>query len=253
MTVEEYTEKTNLTLLGDSITQGLGSKKINFTDSLQECVGDAYRVINLARTGTVIDYALELVNGEGFPKNGVCVVLCGNVDAQIRPNQKGKIFPLIPGRFQKNGMLMPRPFYSSSLRKNILQHGDNLLRNVFSKLIIAVDGTEQWVELDDFTAKYRELVQTLLSRGISCICCSTVYLDEKLFKGTSSEYVVFNAAMKQISQEAGAQYVNLYSLLEKQVGKDGWDAVYNHDHFHPKEKGYKLMAHCIAEAVSTSM
>lgn len=38
-------------LLGDSITQGLGSKKINFTKDLSLLLGDKWDVLNLAHTG----------------------------------------------------------------------------------------------------------------------------------------------------------------------------------------------------------
>ena len=50
-------------LIGDSITQGLGSKKVNYTEQLKHLLGDGWQVINLARTGTTIDYGLKLLDG----------------------------------------------------------------------------------------------------------------------------------------------------------------------------------------------
>ena len=54
--------KTTVYLLGDSITQGLGSKKVNFTGELARLLGDGYEIVNLAYTGTTIDYALGLLD-----------------------------------------------------------------------------------------------------------------------------------------------------------------------------------------------
>lgn len=102
-------DKTTVYLLGDSITQGLGSKKINFTAELACLLGKDYEIVNLAYTGTTTDYALKLLDeGEISQRLGraMCVVLYGNVDAQIRPSRTGKVFPHIPKRFQGGGMLM---------------------------------------------------------------------------------------------------------------------------------------------------
>ena len=50
-------DKTTVYLLGDSITQGLGSKKINFTAELACLLGKDYEIVNLAYTGTTIDFS----------------------------------------------------------------------------------------------------------------------------------------------------------------------------------------------------
>ena len=55
-------DKTTVYLLGDSITQGLGSKKVNFTGKLADLLGEGYEIVNLAYTGTTIDYALGLLD-----------------------------------------------------------------------------------------------------------------------------------------------------------------------------------------------
>lgn len=71
-------DKTVVYLLGDSITQGLGSKKVNFAGELAHLLGDAYEIVNLAYTGTTIDYALKLLDdGKIVPREreSVCVIL----------------------------------------------------------------------------------------------------------------------------------------------------------------------------------
>lgn len=238
-------------LLGDSITQGLGSKRVNFENELSWLLGEDCEVVNLALTGTTIDYSLHLLNENKIvPSNHgrtVCVVLYGNVDAQIRPNHMGRIFPHIPKRYQGGGMLMPRPFYSRSLRKSVGQHLDNAFRKALAFLIKAVDGTEQWVTVDSFSDMYGRLLENLQGLGLGIVCCSCVYIDEVLFRGSPEQYELFNERIRAASSERELPYVDLYDLFRCCVEKDGWDSVYNKDHFHPNGRGYQLMARAIAE------
>lgn len=48
-------------LLGDSITEGIGSKKINYEDILKKRFRK-YRIINYSLTGTTINYINSLLN-----------------------------------------------------------------------------------------------------------------------------------------------------------------------------------------------
>lgn len=245
-------DKTTVYLLGDSITQGLGSKKVNFTGELADLLGEGYEIVNLAYTGTTIDYALGLLdNGIIAPGGGrsLCVVLYGNVDAQIRPNRMGKVFPLIPKRFQGGGMLMPRPFYSRAWSKRLGQIADNVARRFFSSLIKAVDGTEQWVPLDSFKAQYGELLNRLRGMNMLTIACSCIYIDERLFPGTPNEYLAFNDAIRAHASQRRIPYVDMWSIFKEEVEANGWDDAYNKDHFHPNGVGYGLMAEAIAAAV----
>lgn len=141
---------------------------------------------------------------------------------------------------------MPRPFYSHSLHKNIGQHLDNMIRSVFASLIKTVDGTEQWVHVDSFCELYEQLLDRLLGLGLDVVCCSCVYIDEKLFPGSPRQYELFNECIKAASFKRTLPYVDLYELFHHCVEEDGWDSVYNKDHFHPNGKGYRLLAEAIA-------
>lgn len=242
---------TTVYLLGDSITQGLGSKKINFTNELARLLGSNYEIVNLAQTGTTIDYAFKIIDEGKIASGGgsVCIVLYGNVDAQIRPSRTGKIFSHIPKRFQGGGMLMPRPFYSRRLVKRAGQHFDNAARRLFSALIKAVDGTEQWVSLEAFDKQYGDLLERLEGMGIEPVACSCVYIDERLFPETPAQYLMFNESIHAHAVHRMIPYVDMWSLLEASVEQMGWDEIYNKDHFHPNGTGYVLMARAIADAL----
>ncbi|MFQ9750496.1 MAG: SGNH/GDSL hydrolase family protein [Collinsella aerofaciens] len=242
-------------LLGDSITQGLGSKKVNFTGELSRLLGESYVVVNLAYTGTMVDYALQLLEDDKvrFAREGdVCVLLYGNVDAQIRPSHTGRVFPRIPKRFQGGGMLMPRPFYSRSLAKRMGQHVDNLCRKVLSGIIKLVDGTEQWMPLESFSLQYEELLDRLLDLGFKVIPCSCVYINEKMFPGTPEQYELYNQRINSLASERSLQLIDFYGMFKSQVEASGWDSCYNKDHFHPNGEGYRLMADRIAAQIKST-
>lgn len=247
--IEQFdTRKSKVILLGDSITQGLGSKKVNFTERLKAKLNGT-EVVNHAYTGTTITYPFQIIEDIDIAPGDIVVVLYGNVDAQIRPSQKGMIFPKIPSRFRQPGMLMPRPFYSDKLYKRFFQLMDNMIRLVLSRLIVAIDGTEQWVPLSEFGEKYRELIQVLLKKRVRIICCSCVYIDEALFPKTPDEYRKYSAAIDRLAKDYGAIYVDLYSKMEELVVSRGWDYLYNRDHFHPNGCGYEHMANWLESAV----
>ena len=241
---------SRIVLLGDSITQGLGSQKVNFTSELEALRPDD-EIINMALTGTTIKYACDHVKDILAAKPDMVIILYGNVDAQIRPSRSGKIFRLLPSRFaHKDGsMLLPRPFYSKTFIKRFAQHIENFMRSFFRNLIYAVDGKEQWVDVDKFNNLYTWFCDELSKHNIDIICCSTVYLDDDKFPGSNKEYIIFNSVIERISQGNNKHFLDIYNPLKKLVYKYGWGNVYNYDHFHPKGYGYKYIAKWINEKI----
>lgn len=240
-----------IVLLGDSITQGLGSKKINFVKELQKLTGEETKIINLALTGTTILYAIDILDKIKEEKADLVLILYGNVDAQIRPNREGFIFKKLPTRFKINNgsMISPRPFYSQQWYKKILQKGENLLRTIIRKLIYAVDGIEQWVDISEFEMNYCLLCDKLNDLRIKYFLCSTVYIDNKLFPGSLEEYAKYNNVIKKLSIRNQVPFIDIYSMFSTAVLEKGWSKYYNYDHFHPNESGYILMAEKIAKEI----
>lgn len=248
MTEDAVQGKPRIVLLGDSITQGLGSKKVNFVSALKRRM-EGYNVVNLAYTGTTIYYPFRIIDETTIGSGDIVVILYGNVDAQIRPSRTGAVFPRIPARFRKSGMLMPWPFYSSVLGKRLLQLIDNRARRFLSWLIVKIDGTEQWIPLPDFSNKYEELLGELRCRGAYTVCCSCVYIDKRLFPRTPEEYERYNAEIKRLAGGFGAGYLDIYSLMKRLVADHGFGYLYYRDHFHPNRCGYEHIAGWLERAI----
>lgn len=84
-------ELTTVYLLGDSITQGLGSKKINFTNELARLLGSNYEIVNLAQTGTTIDYAFKIIDEGKIASGGAPCASCCTVTWMHRYDQVGRV------------------------------------------------------------------------------------------------------------------------------------------------------------------
>lgn len=239
-----------IVLLGDSITQGLGSKRINFTEELSKLCSNA-QIKNMALTGTTIQYAVDNISAYLNQKPDLVIVLYGNVDAQLKPCRSGRVFRRLPARFAHSdgSMLLPRPFYSHVWYRYLGQRVENWMRTILRNLIYAIDGTEQWVPIDIFAEAYFDVCKTFRDNGINVVCCSTVAIDDRLFPGSNIEYQRYNAEILRIAKSLGCIYVDLYEEFKNAVDHACWSKWYNDDHFHPNGQGYRLMAKWIHKGI----
>lgn len=144
---------------------------------------------------------------------------------------------------------MPRPFYSRSPVKCLGQHIDNLQRKLYAGLIKLVDGTEQWMPIEQFAAHYAELLDRLHAMGFRAVPCSCVYIDGGLFPGTPEQYERYNRRIAELAGERALPCIDFYGLFREKVEAAGWGSCYNEDHFHPNGDGYRLMAEIIASEI----
>lgn len=237
-------------ILGDSISEGIGTKHINYIPKLINYTGGRYEFVNLAKTGTTVKYAEQNIE-RIISENPDCVlIMYGSVDAQIRANLNGNRFginKIIPKRYKIGGMLEPRAFYSKKLHRWFPDRADNIIRCILKKIILITEGKTQWVSMDEFRESYRKVVGSVIAQGIKVIAVSTIYLDDKFFLNSNMEYIKFNKIIIDISKDFNVDYIDLYSLLKESVKKYGWDRYYSHDHFHPNQKGYEFFAKILSD------
>lgn len=239
--------KKKIVILGDSISEGIGKKKINYEMFLRE-QNNNYSYINLARTGTTIKYANEIYDKIKEVKPTYVIIFYGNVDAQIRANISGgttKIINYIPRRYKHIGMLDPRPFYSRKWYKFILNKIDNKFRKIYKKLVIRFEGTAQWLKINEFEKEYINLINKLKSDNIIPIIVSTIYLDDKYFLNSNIEYKKYNKILYEFAKKNNYTYIDIFNNLRIQVENYGFKKFYSYDHFHPNIEGYKFISNII--------
>lgn len=247
-------------ILGDSISEGIGGKKINYCDTLYHLLqkyntnDTEIDIRNLSLTGTTIKYPLEHIEKVMDYRPDVVIIFYGNVDAQIRPDvEKNRFYlwSMVPKRYHIGGMLNPRPFYSRKWYRWFPDRLDNIFRFLLTKIMYLTQGRCQLVILSEFAYYYDTLMSKVATMADmpKIICCSTVYLNEKIYRGSNMEYEKYNIVIKEMAKKYNASYIDLYSMLHQQVAKSGFGSVYYRDHFHPNEQGYDLIAQAICQAI----
>jgi len=239
-------------IIGDSISEGVGSQKINYVHDLEMMLSGVWEFDNLAKTGTTIIYGRSLLEELKAGCPDCVLIMYGSVDAQIRPNLSGNrwgITKMIPARYKIGGMLDPRSFYSTKWYRIIPDRIDNIVRKMLKQIVLRTEGVIQWVSLDQFREKYEYVVSDLINAGIRVLCVSTVYLDDEYFLNSNVEYSKYNKVIEEIAKKYGASYINLFDALREEVVENGWNELYSHDHFHPNINGYKFISEIFAKEI----
>lgn len=238
-------KKNRIVLLGDSITEGIGSKKTNYVPLLDK----RFEIFNLAVTGTTINYIKSIYDKIVDINPSKIIIMYGNVDVQYRPNMKKnrfKIVSIIPRHYKEiKGILNPRPFYSKDIIKKTKNIIDNLIRKILKKIIVITQGYCQYLNSEEFINEYDYVIKMLLKLNptIEILCISTVFLDDKIYNNSSTEYRKINTGIKKIAGKyKNVNYIDIFTPLKEEVEKNGWNSCYYLDHFHPNEYGYELIA-----------
>ena len=232
-----------IAVLGDSISEGLGSKKINFISDLKESVPDA-DIRNFARGATTIRYAMKILPEVQAYDPDIVVVFYGNVDAALRPDiyEKNKRLKFFPKRYRDFWMLDPRPFFSHYPLKRALQKLESSCRVKIKKMLMKWKGARPMVSLDEFSIIYENFVHKIFRADRQILLVSTVTIDDFYFPGSARQYEAYNRAMEKISDSNHLHFVDLYHVLARYP----FDEVCNYDHFHPNATGYRVIAKVLA-------
>ena len=244
-------QEIKVALLGDSITEGLGSKKINYAKPLLENLNSAkknYIIENFGASGTTIQYYFEVREKIEAFKPDIILIFYGNVEAIHRPmmHEKSLVYKLMPKRYKKNfSMIDPRPFYSHKCIKRFFQKIDSAYRFILKRYFIKKYGTYQILDIESFKRDYKKVLSELVSRDYRTICISNVRIDDYYFPKSSKALAAYRDVIKNAAEEFDCQYIDLYNW---QVGFS-WGEIYGEDHFHPNERGYNLIGKFFAKNI----
>lgn len=244
-----------IAILGDSISEGLGTKKYNFIHSMDSHLVSKFqnenisiKIKNFARTGTTISYTREIRKDLSNFAPDAILILYGNVEAIIRPNiyKKTVASVILPKRYRKMFMLDPRPFYSHKKWKSALQHLDTFYRWIMRTIISKVNGMYRLMEPNEFYEEYLAFVKYATEISHTVFCVSNVRIDDRCFPKTSKSLEEFRNVIKAVVKESKVEYIPLNEWQEKYE----WRTIYGDDHYHPNLNGYNLMGEYFANIVA---
>ena len=235
-----------IAILGDSISQGIGSKMDNYEKSLKYMIGNSHEIRNFALTGTTIKYALEILPEVNAFNPDIVIMWYGNVDGMVRPKPNGRAYyKIVPNRYKENGMLNPRPYYSKRQLKKILQKIDSFIRINLNKILLKLQGEYTWVNPVEFNELYNKFLDNIVTDKANIIILSTVAIDSTLFPGTEISYVKYNQIIKKMAYEHNLIFVDAFNILKE---NGCWDLYYD-DHFHLNKSGYDFIAKMLFEQI----
>ena len=262
MGIAMMNKKIEITLLGDSITQGIGSRQINYEELLKEYLserGVESHITNLALTGTTVEYALKQIYKIQEINPDYIIIMYGSVDLQLRPNMETNrwgILSLTPKRYKNiKGMLNPRPFMSSRKSRYILDYADNLYRRIWKKVVVATQGVMQYLSEEQFEQTYTKLLCELQKYKV--VCSSTMFVDDKIYtKKTIQNYETANDFLENLKNNSPnvIGYVDLYNMQKKIVAETkSYDGIFCKDHFHTNQKGYERIAEEFGRIIASDL
>lgn len=237
-----------IAVLGDSISEGLGSKKYNYCQELKENVekgiGIDCIIKNFAHTGKTILYANEIRDSVANFQPDVIISFFGSVDGMVRPKKKKPYWSLLPNRYKNNGMLDPRPFYSHRFTRFIIERIDSFIRFRLKLILLKLCGTYSWVDINVFGKEYRSFLE-YFRNGPKMLLVSTVHVDDYYFPGSNVNLNLYNDCIKEIAEEYHCNFIDLRPLQRKFE----WEEIYNSDHFHPNQNGYTWYARIFGDEI----
>lgn len=242
-------DEIKIAVIGDSISQGLGSKKYNYCENLKRNLKSTlnieFNIKNFAFTGKTIFYANEIKEDIREFNPNIIISFFGSVDGMIRPTKKKFIWNILPKRYRGNGMLDPRPFYSSNKKRAIIERIDSFVRWHIKLVLMNICGTSTWVTLEEFEYEYRKFLDSFKDIE-NILLVSTVYIDEKYFPNSNLSYKKYNQCIKKLANEYKRDFIDVYSMQKKL----GWEEIYGDDHFHPNKNGYVWYADVFSEVIT---
>ena len=231
-----------IAIMGDSISEGIGSKKVNYAKIL----ASKYKVKNFALTGTTTEYALDIINDIIEYKPDIVILFYGNVDALPRVKSNTYIYKkIIPKRYKGLGMFDPRALYTSNYYKRIAQKVDSVFRYNLKNTLIKLQGYEQWINIEQFEINYEKLLKIFKNQNIEVITLGNVPISERYFNNATNEYIKYSSIIESLSKKYQYNFINTYKELKKYNLKD----IFLFDLYHPNKKGYEIIASLIDDKI----
>ena len=251
--------------LGDSLTEGVGTKRISHVAELAKQLHATeirsrdkhalkaqvksnmagLRIWNLACEGKTIESDFEWLPFIGELQPELVVIFRGSLESIIRPAMVSDAnWPWwVPQSWRNYSAMDPRCYFSTTWWRKAKQTSvDALKQKARLKLLHARPG-RPLIDLDTFAAYQTKLIKQLQDLGTRVIVLGLLPVDDERFPGSTVQFESVNARLRQIAEDEGVEFLDWASQL-----KGG--AFFYRDGFHPNEAGAIALAKILCDRLA---
>jgi lysophospholipase L1-like esterase len=250
----------NWVFLGDSLTEGVGWKRIShvaelakqlqasqirlrdrsaLNGELQSNTG-GLRFWNFACEGKTIESDFEWLPLISTLEPELVVIFRGSLESIIRPAMVADAdWPWwVPPSWRNYSAMDPRCYFSTTWWRKAKQTSvDSLKQRMRLKLLQARPG-KPLIDFDTLAAYQTKLIKELRSLGTRVLVLGLLPVDPDRFPGSDAHFKSVNARLRQIAEAEGVEFFDWASQLNG-------GALFYRDGFHPNYEGAVALANIL--------
>jgi GDSL-like Lipase/Acylhydrolase family len=270
--------------LGDSLTEGVGSKRISYVTELVKqlrtsgCANvhefrlrhldalngdiqfnvaglmnvDGQRnssdlwLWNLACEGQTVESDLDWLPLIGTVRPELVVVFRGSLESIIRPAMlRDGAWPWwVPQSWRSYSATDPRCYFSTTWWRRAKQSSVDELKQKVRLRLLKLRHGNPLIALDQLASYQTELLRRLRALGTRVLVLGLLPVDEARFPGSPEYFKVVNARLQEIASNEGAEFLDWASLL---AAKGNHTELFYRDSFHPNKAGARALAEILRE------
>lgn len=261
--------------LGDSLTEGVGSKRISHVSELakrlsasefrlrpidaidgnvefnvagmmqQQSSSDLW-LWNLACEGKTIESDFEWLPLLGALKPELVVVFRGSLESILRPAMvfDGAWPWWVPRSWRSYSAMDPRCYFSTTWWRKAKQRSVDALKQKARLRLLKQQPGKPLIDLEKFVQCQTELLQQLRGLGARVLVLGLLPVDDACFPHSSAYFESVNAKLKDVANAAGVEFCDWASLLPAAHAE-----LFYRDSFHPNEAGARALAEILLQVL----
>ena len=267
----------NWVFLGDSLTEGVGSKRISHVAELAKQLRAsefrlrpvdalnghvAFNVAGLMNVAAQRDLWLWNLGCEGqtietdfkwLPlisalRPELVVVFRGTLESIVRPAMlRNGAWPWwVPRSWRTYSAMDPRCYFSSTWWRRAKQTSVDALKQKARLKLLKLQSGKPLMELEKLAQHHSALLRQLRALGARVLVLGLLPVDETRFPDSPAYFAAVNEKLKEVANAAGAEFFDWASLLP---AKGTHAELFYRDSFHPNDAGSRALAEILIKVL----
>jgi hypothetical protein len=266
----------NWVFLGDSLTEGVGSKRISHVAELAKQLGasefrlrpiDALNgqidfnvaglmnvaaqqssdlwLWNLACEGQTIETDFKWLPLISALRPELVVVFRGTLESIVRPSMlRNGAWPWwVPRSWRTYSAMDPRCYFSNTWWRRAKQTSVDAVKQKARVKLLKLQPGKPLMELEKFVQYQGELLRQLRAIGARVLVLGLLPVDENRFPESPAYFATVNEKLREVANAAGAEFFDWASLMPAH------EELFYRDTLHPNEAGARALAEILRKVL----